>query len=306
MAKEAVLFPGQGLSPQEIIGFHNRLVDIDEAVVRKSLSLTQDVLNRVHGKLEFNISSSLADENSPSFGRTAFIQPLVYSLSLISYDMMKPRPDFLAGHSLGEYAAITAAGALRREEGTELVSYRGLHMQEACDQEPSKLVSLPGVSSALVEEMFKTDGVRVAEIALVNAPNLIVVACAAEMAPEVENTAKLWGVAKPVTLTTAGAFHSRFMRIAVGPMTEKLAQYHLDELKIPVVSNFTGEIVEGVYPAQLLLDTFTHPVQWAKSMDTLRNAGVETIVEAGPGRSLTGLGRANDFPREQMRNILDR
>ncbi len=304
MVKEAALFPGQGLSPQEIIGFYEKLQKLGTDFVKKHLSLTQEIMDRVHGGSEFSIFSSLADETSSSFGQTAFVQPLIYSLSVISYQLSDQKPDFVSGHSLGEYGAMTVAAAVGDEEAIELVINRGKFMQEVCDKTPSKLVSLQGLTLEAVKGICKQDDVEIAEVALINAPDLIVVGCAAELVPEVEHSAKSAGVSKATLLSTAGAFHTSFMADAAARLETVMPT--LKQPKIPIVANLTGEIVEdGQFSGDFLIRSMTHPVQWAKVLNTLRTFYVQTFYEIGPGRSLTSLNRLNGFSRDQTKNILD-
>lgn len=305
MAKEAVLFPGQGLSAQEIIGFYEKLQkSVDVNLLKKHLSLTQEIMDRVHGRSEFSILSSLADETSPSFGQTAFVQPTIYSLSVISYQLSDQRPDFVSGHSLGEYSAMTAAAAIEVVEGIELVVYRGKFMQEVCDGTPSRLISLQGLTEETVKGICRQDGVAIAEVALINALDLIVVGCAAESVHDVEDRAKAAGASKATLLNTAGAFHTSFMADAAKKLETVMPI--LRQPKIPFVANLTGELVEnGQFSGDFLIRSMTNPVQWAKELKTLETLGVQTFCEIGPGRSLASLNRLNGFSKDQTRNILD-
>ncbi|GEM_PF-6438730 len=302
MSKEAVLFPGQGLQPQEIIGFYEKLKAVEPELVKTQLSLAQDVLNDINGNLEFNIFSSLGDKNSAAFEQTAFVQPLVYSLSLLSIKASNLRPDFVAGHSLGEYAAITVAGATNEEEGTMLVANRGVFMQEACDKNPSKLVSISGLPLEKIETLCSNDNVRIAEVALINAGDLIVVGCAAEVAEDVENRFKNSGASKTAILRTAGAFHTSFMESAAAKLETVMPNF--DKPNIPFVSNLSGQLVNGEqFSKDLLIKAMTNPVRWSEVLNTLKGSDVKTFYEAGPGRSMTALNRMNGIPREKTKIV---
>src|SRR3989338_4066130 len=150
MTKEACLFPGQGLSAADMVTFYNRLINMDPKFTARRIAETQEALNRVHGSSAFNVLSSFTNMTSPSFKSTAFIQPVTYALSTTAYEAARVHgitsPGFVAGLSVGEYAAITAAGVIDYEVGLDIVTNRGKFTQDVYNKTPSALVLLMGTS----------------------------------------------------------------------------------------------------------------------------------------------------------------
>ncbi len=236
----AILFPGQGLRPQDICFYYQLLTDINPELTKQYLSLAQQALEKVQGSSSFKIETALQDEDSEYFQNTSFVQPVVYTLSVLTYEIIRPRPGLraayeiirpglrnrniipkvMAGHSLGEYSALTAAGVVPFAQGIEIVSFRGRVMQEACDETPSKLVSIRGLTEDEVRQGVCKE--TLAMIALINAPKLIVVGCATEDLPTIEQRAEEAGGQRVQRLDTAGAFHTLFMQRAASELEQFL------------------------------------------------------------------------------------
>lgn len=305
MSKEALLFPGQGLSPKDIIEFYTKLNSLDPNSIGKRISQAQEALNKIHGTLEFDIIHTLRNKSSSEFQKTAFIQPVVYVLSIAAYELSKYKlhPSFVAGHSLGEYSAITASGVIEPEEGLEIVTYRGSFMQDAGNRNNCKLVSLQGIK---IEQAIKICESGLSEIALINGPELVVVGCDKSNIPLIEEMAKAAGAKRTITLQTSGAFHTSYMQEVVTKLEQIFSRYKFRKVQIPVIANIDGEIVEsGVYPIDNLLKSLTNPVQWAKSQNKLKQIGVDEFIEVGPSNSLQSLARLNGIPKDQFKSVLD-
>lgn len=310
--KAALFFPGQGLPPRDIVACYQRLNNIDSAHVQQRLGQAQDAINYEHGNAAFKIADALLDEKALSYGQTAFVQPVVYALSVLASELTDTKgvariaPSFVAGHSLGEYAALTRAGVLTFEEGSYLVAYRGRVMEEACQKTKSVLLSIRGLAEEKVRGMCELGGKSIAEVALINAPHLIVVGCATEAAPEVDRLAKEAGARGAIDLKVAGAFHTSFMQEAAEQLEKKLFEYSLRDPKIPVISNFTGNpVYEWLQTHLNLIEGMTNPVQWAKTLATMQSKGVAVFGEVGPGTSLAALNKINDVPENRTINVLN-
>ncbi len=314
MIKEVWLFPGQGLPAADIVSFYGQLDRIDPQFTSRRLAQAQEVLNRVHGSSAFDVLSSLNNVDSASFSRTAFIQPVTYALSTTVYQMAKTRgaadPYIVAGLSVGEYAAITAAGVIEYEEGLEIVTNRGQFTQDAYDKNPSTLALLMGTSPGTAAKICSqsTRGVcpdGAAEIAIFSTPDMVVVGCAEKSVPIVEQLAKNAGVGRARSLHTPGAFHTSYMEDAARKLAELLQKYPLGEVQIPVIANLSAAIIEsGIYSAANLVGSMTEPVQWARTIFTLKYLQADKFMEVGPGNSLQILNRRNNVAG-QTSNVLD-
>lgn len=302
----AFIFPGQGIRSQELIAFHSKLSAINEDSTREALGLAQDTLNEVFGYKAFSISLTLKDEVSPNYQQTAFIQPVIYTLSMVSLDAVNKsiKPSFCAGHSLGEYSALTAANVISLEQGIQIVAHRGKLMQVACEEIKTRLVSINGLSLETVQGVFKEG--ELLEIALINAPDLIVVGCLKESVQEVEKTARENGAKRTIVLDTQGAFHTNYMVTAISNLAEVLSRFEFNHPNVPVIANLTGDVIrDGGILKEYLVKGMTHSVQWAKTIATFREEGVDDFYETGPGDSLAILNKRNGIPREHTRNILE-
>ncbi len=309
----AIFFPGQGLPPKDICSYHQLLKAIDQNLVQDRLSLAQKVMDDTFGDSSFDIEKTLLDEDSPIFKDTSFVQPVVYSLSVLAWEIMQPKlgisgfvPKVMAGHSLGEYTALTASGVIPFEKGIEIVSFRGLIMKQACEEEESKLSSISGLSLEIVLDEIcpKTNSA----VALVNAPELIAVGSTPDKIPEIEQLTSEIGQQREkrvrvTTLPTAGAFHTRFMRVPAEKLEEFLLRYDFADPEVPMVANRTGQMTRsGAALRNHAVESMENPVLWTKSLATMREQ-VQFFIECGPGNSLTRLNILNGIPALETLNI---
>ncbi len=307
--KAALLFPGQGLPPKDIIACYQKLSDIDPTHVQQRLGQAQETINKVHGSAAFNINKALIDAESPSYGQTAFVQPVVYALSVLTSEITDKRgaarlaPSFVAGHSLGEYTALTRAKVIGFEDGIELVTYRGQVMQEACQETRSVLLRISRLTEDKVREICETRGLGLTQVALINAPTLIVVGCGAETAQQVDRLAKEAGASGATDLGTAGAFHTAFMMKPAHELLKRLFDYNFRNSEIPVIVNLTGKArTDGFTLKDYLAESMVQPVQWVKTLATLQSSGVGVFGEVGPGTSLAALNKINGI--NETKNVL--
>jgi len=307
--RKALLFPGQGLPPQDIIDCYHRLQTLDPIKVSKRIATAQKAINRLLGTASFSIAATLEDKDSPNFSMTSFVQPVVYTLSILTSEIAETKEhtridlSIVAGHSLGEYSALTQAKVLPFSKGIEIVTFRGNVMQEASEENLSLLISINGLDEEQVKEFSQQNG---AEIALINAPTLIIVGVSKEGVVDIEKLAKEAGARRVTILPTAGAFHTHFMQTAATKLDEFLSKYDFSDPKVPVVPNLTGQPSNsGRALKNHLVESMTNPVRWTKSIQTMRNVGIQLFVECGPGKSLATLNRINGIPEDQTINILD-
>lgn len=292
MGKIAVLFPGQGA---QMVGM-GRVLSEKHPKIKRLYATANEILGCDITKLCFE---GPADE----LDSTVISQPAIFLTSIAALEALKiESPDVLlsaeatAGLSLGEYTALTFAGAISFEDGLKLVQKRGLAMQEASDAMPSGMVSILGLERSQVEELCdKARGDGTLQVANLLCPGNIVIsgtnaACerAAELAPEM-------GAMKAVPLAVAGAFHTPIMHPADEKLAEVLKHIEIKTPNIPVVSNVDAlshddsEEIRNILVKQVL-----QPVLWENSMRHLLEQGFDTFYEVGPGRVLRGLLRRID------------
>jgi [acyl-carrier-protein] S-malonyltransferase len=199
------------------------------------------------------------------------------------------RPDLVAGHSLGEFSALVAAGALSFEDGLKLVYTRALAMQKACEAQPSTMAAILGLPDETVENICAaTDGVVVA--ANYNSPGQLVISGAFPAVEAACEAAKAAGAKRALLLPVGGAFHSPLMEPARAELAAAIAATTFHQPVCPVVQNVVAQAVSD--PAQIqenLIAQLTGPVKWTQSVQAMGAAGIGRFVEVGPGKVLQGL-----------------
>jgi malonyl CoA-acyl carrier protein transacylase len=221
---------------------------------------------------------------------TRFAQPAIYCASVVGWEQLVEagvRADALAGHSLGEVAALVAGGALSAEDGLRLVAARGRLMQESGERsgDGSMLALLGSGAAERAAEVAEPHGLTVAND---NAPNQVVLSGDRGAFEDASAAAKALGL-RAVPLPVTGAFHSPFMAEAVPEFRAALAEIHFREPTTTVVSSITTEPFDDV--AARLADALTMPVRWRETILALHARGAARFVETGPGKVLTGLVR---------------
>ena len=200
-----------------------------------------------------------------------------------------PRPSFTAGHSVGEYAALVAAGALSLSEALRLVRTRGELMQTACDAIPSGMAALIGLTLEPARHACEGTG---AQVANVNSAEQIVLGGPNDSLERAIANAKEAGARRAIPLEVAGAFHTEVMRPAQEAMAVVLAEAALDTSRVPVVANTTALPVESAEEVRAeLASQLCGCVYWQQSMELMAARGVDRFIEFGPGKVLTGLSK---------------
>ena len=258
----AVLFPGQGSQTPEM----RDLV----------ASLAPDLLERV--------TELVGEDPFPRVEEsTRFAQPAIFCASVTAYDALGLEPGVAAGHSLGELAALAAAGVLDRDTALDLVVLRGRLMAEADDT--GSMLALVGATDEEAREIAEHAGVTVAND---NAPGQVVLSGTREALAQAEEDARDHG-RRALKLNVAGAFHSPLMEPAVAPFREALDAIELREPRFPVVSCASAAPFADVRAE--LAAALTSPVRWRETMLALHEAGATRFVEVGPGKVLARLGK---------------
>ncbi len=277
----AVLFPGQG---SQTVG----MVPDVRADRGDLFAASTDVLG-------WDVDAMIADGPEEALTATERAQPALYVTSFALWEafrgLVDARPSAIAGHSLGEYTALAAAGAIGFLEGLELVAERGRAMSEAASSSASGMAALLGADLATAETVAagrRADGGHL-YVANINAPGQIVVAGGLEDLEWLEANARELGIRRAIVLKVAGGFHSPFMAPARDRLSRALASASFRTPDVAVYTNATAKV--STNPAEELAEQLTSPVRFAESLEAMAQAGVDTFVHVGPGDVTAGLAK---------------
>lgn len=281
----AFIFPGQGA---QAVGMGSDAWHGSPAA--------RAVFDEADSVLDVPLSHLILEGPADELVRSHNAQPAILCVSIamlrateerLGADM--PRPSFTAGHSVGEYAALVAAGALSLAEALRLVRTRGELMQAACDAIPSGMAALIGLT--LEPALHACEGTG-AQVANVNSAEQIVLGGPNDALERALANAKEAGARRAIPLDVAGAFHTEVMRPAQEAMTDVLAEAALDAAAVPVVANTTALPVESIEELRVELGSqLCGCVYWQQSMELMAARGVDRFIEFGPGKVLTGLSK---------------
>lgn len=260
--------------------------------------IVQSTLDAANRGMNGELLSVMWEGPEEKLRETRFTQPALYAVDVAVWRILNEKgveAQFVAGHSLGEYAALTAAGVWSFETGLALVRRRGELIQEACEKHPGAMAAVLGLERSAVEKLCvessgNGDGSDAVEPVNYNAPGQLVVAGTVTAVDRLVASAKSAGAAKALRLNVFGAFHSRLMRDAARAMAAALDAVKIEEPVIPVAMNATGRIARTAAEVRSAIrEQLDHPVRWDESIAAIVAEGATTFVEAGPGRVLSGL-----------------
>ncbi len=228
--------------------------------------------------------------------RTEVAQPALFCVSLAVTDAARARglqPDLVAGHSLGEYTAACACGAVSIEDGIELVSLRGRLMGEIGDERPGAMAAVIGLDADTLAKLCEqASEAGMVALANINSPTQIVVSGEDDGVDRLMELAEAAGATRIVRLQVAAAFHSELMMPVQEQMAEAVREIAWSDPRIPVASNSRGAIVRDAETLQAaLVEQIASPVRWVECVHALVDAGATSFLESGPGRVLGGLVR---------------
>jgi [acyl-carrier-protein] S-malonyltransferase len=285
MAKIAFVFPGQA---SQYPGMGKELAEKHSAA--------RAVFDEADKALGFSISQMCFGGTEDELKLTANTQPAILTCSVAAYRVLEEKgitPDFVAGHSLGEYSALVAAGALKFADAVQLVRKRGTYMQEAVPAGQGAMAAIMGLSPAVVLDACKraADG-EVCSAANLNSPEQTVISGhAGAVKRAVELTSQL-GAKRAVILPVSAPFHCALMTPAQERLEKDLRNTQIASLRFPLVTNVDADTeTSGDEARDALIRQVTMPVRWEESVRSLIDEGVNTFVEVGPGRVLSGLLR---------------
>lgn len=278
--KTAFVFSGQGA---QYVGMGKELFQ-QEKIVQATFTEASDVVGYDMAKLCFTENEQLNE--------TVYTQPAILTVSIAFHRLLEEKgyhPDVVAGLSLGEYSALVASGAISFPQAVELVAKRGKFMTEAAPAGTGKMVAVMNTDRVLIETICKeASSFGIVSPANYNTPQQIVIGgevVAVDKAVELLTAA---GVKRMISLNVSGPFHTALLKPASEKLATALKTIEFSEMKLPVISNTTAEVMEQVEIKQLLEKQVMSAVRFADSIETMKKMNVETIIEVGPGKTLTG------------------
>jgi [acyl-carrier-protein] S-malonyltransferase len=255
------------------------------------------LVDRADPILGWSLRAMCLDGPIEELTRTQYAQPALFAVSYalwLSFETQAPRlPSAAAGHSLGEYTALAAAGSVSFEDGLRLVAERGKQMAAAAQLEPSGMAALIGADEELARSVVaarSSAGGRL-QIANLNAPGQVVVAGSNDDLEWLEENGRDLGVRRVIPLQVAGAFHSTFMEPAAGELSAAIDQIAFAPPDFEVVSNVSAGAHQLVSMADDLVRQVTSPVLFEQSLRTMSASGIDTFVHIGPGDVTAGLAK---------------
>lgn len=274
MSKKAYIFPGQGSQfpgmGQELYPGH------------------KDLMESANDILGFRITDIMFSGTADDLKATRVTQPAIFLHSVVLAKSQASAPDMVAGHSLGEFSALVAAGALSFEDGLRLVSLRAQAMQECCEMQPGAMAAIIGLPDARIEEVCA--GIPGVVPANYNSPGQVVISGEEAAVDKACEILKADGAKRALRLPVSGAFHSPLMEPAREKLARAIEATPFQAPRCPVYQNVTAAPTED--PAVIrenCLKQLTSPVKWTQSVINMAADGATEFVELGPGTVLTGL-----------------
>jgi len=296
MSKTALLFAGQGA---QVVGMGKDLAE--------KFPSARAWFDRANAALGYDLAAICFNGPDAELTKTENAQPGIFLVSWVAFQLLKEQApslkfDATAGLSLGEFTALTAAGAMSFEDGLRVVRQRGKFMQEACDATRGGMAAVIGLDEAPTREACAEAGVVLANL---NCPGQLVISGEAEKITKAIDVAKAKGARMVKPLSVAGAYHSPLMASAQPKLQAELAKVKLSAPRVPVISNVTAQ-PHGA-PDEIssrLVEQVTSSVLWESSMRYLLAQGYTRFIELGPGAALSGFMKRID-KTAQMLNVAD-
>ncbi len=278
---KAFVFPGQGA---QFVGMGMNLYE--------SSSFAEELFEQANELLKFRITDIMFKGTDEDLRQTKVTQPAVFLHSVILAKTMKDKfsPDMVAGHSLGEFSALVAAGALSFEDGLLLVSKRAMAMQKACEKQPSTMAAVLALEDSKVEEICASIKQGVVVAANYNCPGQLVISGSIEAVEAACAKMLEAGAKRALRLPVGGAFHSPLMEPAKVELAAAIQAAKFSSPICPIYQNVTAQAETDPEKIKTnLVAQLTAPVRWTQSVQNMIADGANQFIEVGPGKVLQGL-----------------
>lgn len=281
MNKIAFVFPGQGT---QYVGMGKELYENNE--------LAKNEFDKIFSSLDIDLKSVMFEGTEEELKDTKNTQPAIVAMSLVLEKLLRAKgivPNYVAGHSVGEYAAIGSAGFLSMEDAVKLTSLRGKAMSEVSAKVSGSMAAIIGMESDKIVELLKTIS-GIVEAVNFNEPKQTVIAGEKEAITNACALLKENGARRAMELAVSGPFHSSLMKPAGDILKEELNNFNFKASEISLIGNTTATEIKTVdsLKEELYNQSFG-PVKWVETIRNLKNLGVTKIYEIGPGKVLNGL-----------------
>ena len=281
MGKTAFVFPGQGAQ------FVRMGKDIYE-----NNEVAKQEFDKIFSSLSFDLKTAMFEGPEETLKKTKYTQPAIVAMSLVLEKLVREKgikPDFVAGHSVGEYAAFGSGEFLTLSDAVKLTAFRGETMNEIAESVNGGMAAIIGMESSKIEEVLKTvEGV--VEAVNFNEPKQTVIAGQKDAIERACVALKEAGAKRALPLAVSGPFHSSLMKPAGEKLKSEAEKYDFKEGTAKLIANTTAEIIST--PAEIKAEIYAQsfgPVKWVDTVNKLKENGVDTIYEIGPGKVLAGL-----------------